>query len=121
MRVPPRTSIASGVVVLLLLAVMLPVAALGASRPPGFVRACGSITNHGKRLRIDIGEGDGKLISCPHARSVMRRFLRTHQRGFRSYGQEWGCYKSRPDGQGWDYHCLSIGTRYVDVAGGRRW
>jgi hypothetical protein len=56
---------------------------------------------------------------------VMQRFLRIRHgaqfREFHIFGHSWGCYKSRPDGQGWDYNCPTNGRRYVDVAAGRRW
>jgi hypothetical protein len=91
------------------------------ARPPGFVRACGAIKAHARHLRVDIGEGDGSLVSCAHARRVMRRFLHTRDSEFRMFGRRWSCYKSRPDGQGWDYHCIAGTDPYVDVAAGRRW
>jgi hypothetical protein len=100
---------------------MRSVAASAASRPSGFVRTCGAITFHGRYLRVDLGEGSRKAVTCPHARRVMRHFLRTHDREFRVYRHRWGCYKSRRDGQGWDYHCLAFTRPYVDVAAGRRW
>jgi hypothetical protein len=93
------------------------------ARPPSeFVRACGKITVRGHTLRVDIGEGNGKLITCRQARKVMRRFLmmhRAHAR-FSAYRLNWDCYKARPGSPGWRYHCLSD-PRYVDVAAGRRW
>src|SRR6266480_3467843 len=39
-------------------------------RPSEFVRACGEITAHGRRIHVDIGEGNGKLVTCRHARKV---------------------------------------------------
>jgi hypothetical protein len=31
------------------------------------------------------------------------------------------CYKSRADGEGWDYHCMTAADAYdVDVGAGRR-
>jgi hypothetical protein len=95
--------------------------AAAAARPSGFVRACGAIKADGRHLRVDIGEGDGNVVTCTHARGVMRRFLHTRDSDFRMFGRKWGCYKSRPDGQGWDYHCNSGTRTYVDVAAGRRW
>jgi hypothetical protein len=89
-------------------------------RPSGFVRACGKVKAHRHHLRVDIAEGNGKLITCRQARKVMRRFLRTRRTDFRAYGRKWGCYKSRADGQGWGYHC-STEEPYVDVGAGRRW
>jgi hypothetical protein len=89
-------------------------------RPSEFVRSCGKITFHGQRVRVDIGEGDGSAVTCPHARKVMRRFLHGPRSSFRAYGAKWDCYRSRQDHEGWDYHC-GTRTRYVDVAAGRRW
>lgn len=87
-----------------------------------FVRACGKVTVRRRTLRVDIGEGNAKLITCQQARKVMRRFLvmdRAHAR-FSSYRLDWDCYKARPGSPGWRYHCLSL-RHYVDVAAGRRW
>jgi hypothetical protein len=92
-------------------------------RPPsGFVRACGKITVRRRKLRVDIGGGNGKLITCPLAQKVMRRFLMIDrgQARFSVYRLNWDCYKARPGSPGWRYHCLSY-PRDVDVAAGRRW
>jgi hypothetical protein len=92
-------------------------------RPPsGFVRACGKITVRRGKLRVDIGGGNGKLITCQQAQKVMRRFLAIDrgQARFSAYRLNWDCYKARPGSPGWRYHCLSY-PRDVDVAAGRRW
>ena len=88
---------------------------------PDYVRACGHIETARSRVEVDIGEGGGGVVTCREARRVMSHFLRTELEPFRLVSEKWGCYESRPYGQGWDYHCSSYGRRYVDVAGGRRW
>ena len=91
------------------------------------VKACGSISLGGRRLRVDIAGGEPR-VTCATARAVMRRFVATAKddlraRDVRYNGRVWGCYRSRPDGVGWDFHCVGqhAGTgRYVDVGAGRR-
>lgn len=95
--------------------------ALRASRPTGFVRACGKVNYHRRRVRVDIGEGDGRAVSCKHARDVMQQFMRTQRRTqFTRFGYAWSCYVARRDGQGWGYHCMTLDP-YVDIAADRRW
>jgi hypothetical protein len=91
------------------------------------IEQCGSISVAGRRLRVDIAEGD-PLVPCTTARALMRRFIRTgnddvRAREMRYSGRLYGCYRSRPDGVGWDFHCLwqaDRSGRYVDVGAGRR-
>jgi hypothetical protein len=94
-----------------------------ASPPKGFVRACGSIKVGDRSLRVDIGEGNGKLVTCAQARGVGLTFLRSHKshKSFHRSGRAWSCYKSRPDGRGWAYNCTTLTGGYVDVGVGRRW
>jgi hypothetical protein len=103
---------------------------------PRPVRPCGTIPNGGKALAVDIDEvGGGMKLSCSVARRVMIRYLaiaRRHRwpggtgsaRSLIYTGLRFDCYKSRPDGVGWDYHCntsnFSKGDRFVDVGAGRR-
>lgn len=59
---------------------------------------------------------------CGTAREVMRRFIRTSpevmENGkIRYRGRKYDCYRSRPDGEGWEYHCgwsNFSGGRYID-------
>jgi hypothetical protein len=91
---------------------------------PHFLQACGRIILKERTIRVDIAEGNRELVTCPHARKVMRRFISTRRKHFKfgAYGKTWECYKSRQDGLGWDYHCGSdTSRRYVDIGAGRRW
>lgn len=96
--------------------------ATSSKRVPHFLQACGEIMVSGRAVRVDIVEGNRRLVTCPHARKVMQRFLRTrrHHFKFRAYGGAWECYRSRQDGVGWDYNCNTY-PHYVDVGAGRRW
>ncbi|MGN6558108.1 MAG: hypothetical protein ACTHLH_08880 [Solirubrobacterales bacterium] len=98
---------------------------------PQIVKPCGAIHARGKRQRVDIDEARGNVArSCSAARAVMRRFL--HHAGSYSgpngssvtyKGRTYGCYVSRPDGEGWDYHCnwfSSSGDSFIDYGAGRR-
>jgi hypothetical protein len=85
--------------------------------------SCGFIRLRGKQLAVDIAEGRLPL-TCRAARAVISRYL---ARSFVRYGKvrygkrTFDCYKSRPDGEGWDYLCtFSAADAYVDVGGGRR-
>ena len=120
-------------VVLILAAASAWSAAASYPRPE---RACGAILSGGQSVAIDIDEVGGRMkLSCTAARGVMGRYLaiaRRHQwppggpesvRSFAYEGRRFVCYKSRPDGVGWDYHCTTSNywaTRFVDVAAGRR-
>jgi len=110
----------------------IPEPAPGATVPPIF-QACGSIRAVGGKLKVDITEvRRPPRLRCSLARSVMRRFLRRHPTygvpgtsgnvvHFR--GRSYDCYASRPDGEGWDYHCnwfSSSGNRFFDFGAGRR-
>jgi hypothetical protein len=91
---------------------------------PNLLKACGSIDHKGRSLAVDIVEGHYPL-SCAAAQGVMRRFLaQRHGRvtaDFRYRRINFGCYKSRQDGVGWDYHCSPASYKhYVDVGAGRR-
>jgi hypothetical protein len=91
-------------------------------------RSCGFIQARGTHVAVDIAEGRLPL-TCSAARAVMSRYL---TRSFVRYGtlrfgtQKFECYKSRPDGEGWDFHCnydnydSSATDAYVDVGAGRR-
>jgi hypothetical protein len=88
-------------------------------------RSCGFIEGRGNRVAVDIAEGHLPL-TCAAARAVMSRYL---ARSFVRYGtvrygtRRFECYKSRPDGEGWDFNCAysrSASDAYVDVGGGRR-
>jgi hypothetical protein len=103
---------------------------VAATRPP-IVKACGAIHAKGKRQRVDIAEAHGDVShSCSAARAVMRRFIprSAPYRGpnnteVKFEGRTFGCYVSRPDGEGWDYHCMwssSSGNTYIDYGAGRR-
>lgn len=108
-------------------------AAVASAGPqPPFVKACGAIHAKGHRQRVDITEARGRVShSCSAARVVMHRFLRqaptaytgpnSAQVNFR--GKTFSCYVSRPDGEGWGYHCnwfSSSGTSFVDYGADRR-
>lgn len=118
------------------LAVVLPVSgtlptASAGVRPP-IVKACGTIHAKGHKQRVDITESHGHVShSCSAARAVMRRFLRrapatytgpnSAQVNFR--GKAFSCYVSRPDGEGWNYHCnwfSSNADSLIDYGVGRR-
>jgi hypothetical protein len=118
------------------LAVVLPVSgtlptASAGVRPP-IVKACGTIHAKGHKQRVDITESHGHVShSCSAARAVMRRFLRrapatytgpnSAQVNFR--GKAFSCYVSRPDGEGWNYHCnwfSSNADSLIDYGAGRR-
>jgi hypothetical protein len=91
-------------------------------------RSCGATRAFGRPVVVDIVEGRFPL-TCGTARTVMSRYL---ARRFVRYGTlryarlTFECYKARPDGVGWDYHCMYLkdsaaGTAtYVDVGAGRR-
>jgi hypothetical protein len=90
------------------------------------VKACGSISIRGRTVLVDIAEGD-VLVSCATARAVMRRFIpqttRPGSGDIRYRGRTYGCYKSRPDRVGWDFHCswsTPSAMQYVDIGAGRR-
>lgn len=91
---------------------------------PAIHKACGSIRVDGERLRVDISEVIGtNERSCRKARIVMRRFVKRNVNAgdVRYDGRSYGCYESRPDGEGWDYHCMwSSDGRYVGFSAGRR-
>jgi hypothetical protein len=99
-------------------------------RPP-IAKPCGSIHVHGRRLRVDITEVIGvPARGCRAARTVMRRFV-SRSPGFMENGQvvyrgrAYGCYRSRLDGEGWDYHCNTsdFGGSHdmlIDFGAGRR-
>jgi hypothetical protein len=69
-------------------------------------------------------------MSCPTARAAMRRFLRLagsykspNGTSITYRGRTFWCYASRPDGEGWDYHCNGSspnGTSVIDYGAGRR-
>jgi hypothetical protein len=99
-------------------------------RPP-IAKACGAISVHGDRLQVDITETIGmKARGCDTARHVMRRFVRRSpsvmENGQVRYrGRTYDCYRSRLDGEGWDYHCgwsdhSGNSGRYIDFGAGRR-
>jgi hypothetical protein len=101
-----------------------------ASRPP-IAKACGAIQVHGHRLRVDITEVSGiPARGCRAARTVMRRFVRTSppvqgNGQVRFKGRRYDCYRSRLDGEGWDYHCNRSEDRgakhlFIDFGAGRR-
>jgi hypothetical protein len=122
-RDPVRRAVAV-LVLACLLGSALAATAWSASRPEGFVRACGAIQVGKRHLAVDVAEGDGALVTCPHARQVARAFVRDHRDSFRVGGRKWECYKSRPGPGGWAYHCSAFarhGSRYVDVGVGRGW
>ncbi len=111
---------------------------LGAAGPlgataavPSIAKACRGIEVSGHRVRVDITEERGRpRWHCATARAVMRRFLRTDPvyagpnfDEIHFGGRSYGCYASRPDGEGWDYHCnwlADSGKRFVDFGAGRR-
>jgi hypothetical protein len=89
-------------------------------------RSCGSIHARRKQVAVDIDEGRLPL-TCDAARAVMRHYLgyRVVRYGSVRYAtRTFECYKSRPDGVGWDYHCsysnYSAADAYVDIGAGRR-
>jgi hypothetical protein len=98
-----------------------------------FVKACGTITALGTTLNVDIAEGHLRT-TCRQARHVMETYLtRTDGaeggRDIKIGRKTWGCYTSRPDGVGWDYHCNRMKKRIghlplrkvvVDIGAGRR-
>lgn len=101
-----------------------------APRPP-IVKACGAIDAKGKHQRVDIDEARGNVPRhCATARAVMRRFLRhagsyggPNSSSITYKGRTYGCYVSRPDGEGWAYHCnwfSSSGDSFIDYGAGRR-
>jgi hypothetical protein len=102
---------------------------------PDIAQACGPIGVGGRQLSVDVAEAIGRGPgSCGTARTVMRRFLGTHPGPYsvtnnndagmvRFSGRRYDCYVSRPDGEGWDYHCMwssGNGDQYIDYAAGRR-
>jgi hypothetical protein len=89
-------------------------------------RSCGFIQARGKRIAVDIAEGRLPM-TCSAARAVMSRYLAGSLASYGTlrYGiRRFDCYKSRPDGEGWDYNCLYSKYRaadaYVDIGAGRR-
>jgi hypothetical protein len=99
-------------------------------RPP-IAKACGLIRSGGRRLQVDIAETiGGGPGGCGTARTVMRRFLRRdptydgpNNARVKFRGKTYSCYASRPDGEGWDYHCSwssRSGGRFVGYGAGRR-
>jgi hypothetical protein len=84
--------------------------------------SCGSIRVLGTRFAVDITEGRLHL-TCEAARSVMRRYLtRGGKRSdsVRYQGMRFDCYRSRPGGAGWDFHCDRLTrTQYVDIGASR--
>jgi hypothetical protein len=99
---------------------------------PQLVKACGAIHAKGHEQKVDVTETRGRVShSCRAARAVMRRFLRrapatytgpnNAEVNFR--GKIYSCYVSRPDGEGWDYHCnwfSSNADSFIDYGAGRR-
>jgi hypothetical protein len=89
-------------------------------------RRCGLIRFLGRPVDVDIVEGRFPL-TCGAARAVMSRYL---ARRFVRYGTvrharlTFECYESRPDGVGWEFHCMTNSAAdeaaYVDVGAGRR-
>src|SRR6476646_4202578 len=114
MRMSARRSAA---IFVALAAILTTVAALGsagvAAEVPSIAKACRGIEVSGRQLRVDITEERGRPRGhCATARAVMRRFLRTNPvyegpngEQIRFGGRIYSCYASRPDGEGWDYHC----------------
>jgi hypothetical protein len=99
-------------------------------RPP-IAKVCGSIQVNGKPLRVDITETIGmEARGCGTAREVMRRFVRRSPEPMddgevRYRGRKYDCYRSRPDGEGWEYHCSwskfnGDTNRFIDFGAGRR-
>jgi hypothetical protein len=96
-------------------------------KPERPVKQCGSISVPRRRLRVDIAGGEPRM-PCATVRAVMLRFVRSARAGLRARdvrhgGRLWSCYRSRPDGVGWDFHCLGQDDRtgrYVDIGAGRR-
>ena len=103
------------------------------SSVPALVKACGTITALDTTLTVDIAEGHLRT-TCRQARHVMTTFL-TRTGGvdgswdIKIGAKTWGCYKSRPDGLGWDYNCnrlkkrfgdLPVRKTFVDIGAGRR-
>jgi hypothetical protein len=98
-----------------------------------FVKACGTINAVGRTLNVDIAEGHLRT-TCREARHVMSTYLvrssgTEGSRRIKLGSKTWGCYKSRPDGVGWDYHCNRLKKRikdeplrkiFVDIGAGRR-
>ena len=90
-----------------------------------FAKDCGYIVVIGKFLRVDEVSTNFPYnqISCVVNRRVMKRYLR-RSRGKNKHltiFHEYHCSKSRPDGQGWEYHCLaSYRGYYEDIGAGRR-
>src|ERR1051325_10379560 len=62
-------------------------------------------------MRVDITEVIGlPARGCPRAKKVMRKFINTSppvmgDGQVRVDGRTYSCYRSRLDGEGWDYHC----------------
>jgi hypothetical protein len=73
-------------------------------------------------LNVDITEGKATLVPCRDARLVILYFLDHHRRSFRMARRVWGCYVSRKDGVGWQFHCGPDPRHgYFDIGAGRRW
>jgi hypothetical protein len=82
-------------------------------------------------LRVDITETiNVKARDCRTARNVMHRFVRTSppimgNGQVRYRGRAYDCYRSRLDGEGWDYHCnwsnfTNGNDQLIDFGAGRR-
>lgn len=127
-----RPSAAATAVLLAILAAQGGVGAASApASRPDFVKSCRSIKVSGRVLGVDITEVIGRPRGrCATGRTVMRRFLHTgpvyegpNSREIRFRGRTYDCYASRPDGEGWDYHCNWLkksGDTFVDYGAGRR-
>ena len=100
-----------------------------AQQPP-IVKACGAVNVAGKHMRVDVPEATNMRADCSAARTVMRRFVRRRppvlgDGSVRYQGRTYSCYRSRLDGEGWDYHCGWSSdngpvSRYIDFGAGRR-
>jgi hypothetical protein len=126
-----RRSAAALVALAAALATLAALAGTATAGVPSIAKACRSIAVSGRQLRVDITEEHGRpRARCATARAVMRRFLRTdpvyagpNNEQIRFGARTYSCYASRPDGEGWDYHCnwlADSGGRFVDFGAGRR-
>jgi hypothetical protein len=107
-----------------------PVASISV-RPP-LLKPCGAIDAKGRRQQVDITEARGRVPRrCGTARTVMRRYLRKAPSSYTGpnndrvtvRGRTYSCYVSRPDGEGWNYHCnwfSSNSNAFIDYGAGRR-
>ena len=108
-----------------------------ASKATRLVKACGVIAPLGEAMKVDIDEG--RLpTTCRQARHIVQTYISNIGGGttdvdgccskkVRLGAKVWDCYKSRADGEGWDYHCSRLLNRsgpfnknFVDVGAGRR-